>query len=102
MGEFGDRLRRTRREANLTQEDLADRLGLTQVAISQLERGVRSPTPAIVERLAQVLEIDKSVLTGESEGQFERQVLYRNVEGMSPETLRKMNELIEALRKEGK
>jgi transcriptional regulator with XRE-family HTH domain len=38
---FGDLLRRHRDSANLTQEDLATRTGLTPQAISLLERGER-------------------------------------------------------------
>ena len=38
---FGDLLRRYRDSANLTQEDLAARTGLTPQAIGLLERGKR-------------------------------------------------------------
>ncbi|MGH3146314.1 MAG: helix-turn-helix domain-containing protein, partial [Rubrobacter sp.] len=38
---FGTRLRRLRKAAGLTQEELADRAGLTARGISDLERGAR-------------------------------------------------------------
>ena len=38
---FGDRLRRLREAAGLTQEELADRAGLSRDAVSALERGRR-------------------------------------------------------------
>jgi predicted ATPase/transcriptional regulator with XRE-family HTH domain len=58
---FGDRLRRLRERAGLTQEGLAERSGLTPKAISALERGERRrPYPQTVRALADALE-----LTGE-------------------------------------
>ena len=47
---FGERLRRYREGATLTQEELAERAGLTAMAISALERGERRrpyPTPCV-------------------------------------------------------
>jgi transcriptional regulator with XRE-family HTH domain len=49
---FGDLLRRLRTEAGLTQEELAERAGLSTRGISDLERGVnRWPFRATVEAL---------------------------------------------------
>lgn len=56
---FGLRLRRLRAAANLTQEDLAGRSGLSVNAIGMLERGVRRiPRPSTVALLAQALGLD--------------------------------------------
>jgi transcriptional regulator with XRE-family HTH domain len=64
---FGDLLRRHRDSANLTQEDLAERTGLTPQAISLLERGERRrPHRYTVEKLAEALG-----LTGQDLAQFE-------------------------------
>jgi predicted ATPase/transcriptional regulator with XRE-family HTH domain len=53
---FGERLRRLREAAGLTQEDLAGRAGLTAKAISLLERGVRRrPYPHTVRALADAM-----------------------------------------------
>ncbi len=64
---FGDLLRRHRDSANLTQEDLAARTGLTPQAISLLERGERRrPQRYTVEKLAEALG-----LTGQDLARFE-------------------------------
>ena len=64
---FGDLLRRHRDSANLTQEDLAARTGLTAQAISLLERGERRrPHKYTVEKLAEALG-----LTGHDLARFE-------------------------------
>ena len=64
---FGDLLRRCRNSANITQEDLAERTGLTPQAISLLERGERRrPHRYTVEKLVEAL-----VLTGSDRARFE-------------------------------
>src|SRR5919205_799211 len=53
---FGERLRRYRERASLTQEELGERAGLTALAISALERGERRrPYPTTVRALADAL-----------------------------------------------
>src|ERR1700691_2411077 len=53
---FGMRLSACRRSAGLTQQELADRSGLSVRAISNLERGrARWPHPNTVQRLAEAL-----------------------------------------------
>ena len=52
-------LRSLRERAGLTQEELAERAGLTPHAISALERGVRTrPYPHTVRSLAEALDLD--------------------------------------------
>ena len=53
----GWRLRQFREAAEWTQLDLAARSGLTHEAISNLERGRRSPLATTVRALAQALEV---------------------------------------------
>ena len=63
---FGELLRSHRNSANLTQEDLAERTGLTPQAIGLLERGERRrPHRYTVEKLAEALG-----LTGQDLARF--------------------------------
>ena len=56
---FGERLRELRAAAGLTQEELAERAGLTPHGISALERGARTrPYPHTVRAIATALELD--------------------------------------------
>jgi tetratricopeptide (TPR) repeat protein/transcriptional regulator with XRE-family HTH domain len=58
-GSFAALLRTCRRAANLTQEQLAERAGLSVHTISTLERGVHdAPHPHTVESLAEALQLD--------------------------------------------
>jgi len=64
-GAFGVLLRSYRAAANLTQEELAERAGLSAQAISMLERGARrSPRTSTVELLAATLELDAAQRQG--------------------------------------
>lgn len=48
----GDRVRQAREFAGLTQAGLAERIGLTQAAISQLETGQKQPSDEVATRIA--------------------------------------------------
>lgn len=50
MNTGADIVRRARRDAGLTQHQLAKRLGVSQAAVAQLERPTANPTIATVER----------------------------------------------------
>jgi transcriptional regulator with XRE-family HTH domain len=46
----------------ISQEDLADRVGLDRTYVSGIERGIRNPTFLVLLRLARVLEVPVSRL----------------------------------------
>ena len=54
---FGEIVRRVRKEYAWTQEDLADRAGLTTTYVGQVERGDKVPSLTTVLKLAWALEI---------------------------------------------
>lgn len=53
----GDNCARLRKERGWTQEQLAERSGLSQQYLSDLERGKRNPTVVTVYEIAQALEV---------------------------------------------
>jgi transcriptional regulator with XRE-family HTH domain len=54
---FGTRLRELRHRQRLTQSDLATRAAVSLVYVSQIERGLRNPTLAVVIRLAHAVRV---------------------------------------------
>jgi transcriptional regulator with XRE-family HTH domain len=54
---FAESLRETRRQAKISQEELAERAGLHRTYISQLERGLESPSLDVIVALARGLRI---------------------------------------------
>ncbi len=59
---FGERLRELRGQCVLSQTELADKVGVSQVYISQLETGRRDPTAAIIPALAEALGVSREEL----------------------------------------
>lgn len=59
---FGRNLRHWRKQRGLTQEQLAEMVGLTVHSISNFERGIHGPRFQHVERLSRALNIDASCL----------------------------------------
>jgi transcriptional regulator with XRE-family HTH domain len=55
---FGLRLRAKRDVLGISQEELADRSGLHRTYVSQLERGLKSPSLNTLFALASALKID--------------------------------------------
>jgi transcriptional regulator with XRE-family HTH domain len=52
------KLRRLRREAALSQQELADRAGTTQETISRLERGHNAARGSTIRKLAEALGVE--------------------------------------------
>jgi transcriptional regulator with XRE-family HTH domain len=62
LTDFGDALRRARKEKDLSQEQLALLCGLDRTYISGLERGTRNPTLKVVALVASTLGMTPSQL----------------------------------------
>ena len=61
---MGMQIRNYRKMRGLTQVELAEKLGLTQVAIANYERGFRKPDVEMVPKIAQVLGVSIEELFG--------------------------------------
>ena len=63
---FGDFIKELRKEKQLTQKELGEKLNITDKAISKWERGLSFPDIAVLKDLAEFFEIDISeLLNGE-------------------------------------
>lgn len=84
---IGQSIARARQDADLTQEAVAERLGIGPEAISRLERGVGSVT---AERLVVLAEIfgcrsDKLLLAASHRPEDQAGALWTMLEGLSPQ-----------------
>ena len=59
---LGKRVRKARRDRKITQEELADRVGLHYTTISRIERGISNPPVQTVNKIAKALKVDMSDL----------------------------------------
>lgn len=64
MVEFGNRLRQLRKDRNLTQQQLADLIGVKNSVISFYEVGERIPSPEVLRKLALALHVTADYLLG--------------------------------------
>lgn len=64
MVEFGERLRKLRKERNLTQKQLATLIGVKNSVISFYEVGDRTPSPEVLKKLAVALHVSADTLLG--------------------------------------
>lgn len=60
--QFGKRLQQCRVASKLTQEELAERVGLTIESISNMERGIHGPSFDSLEKISNALGIPAKTL----------------------------------------
>lgn len=62
----------TRKAKNLSQEELAEMVNVNQAFISQVERGLRIPTVAMLEQIADVFDCSLDYLVGRTTNQIKK------------------------------
>ena len=67
IGMIGHRIKVVRRKRGLTQQELAEIIGVTKLTISRWERGERSPNAEMVFAVAKALQTTSSYLLGETD-----------------------------------
>lgn len=58
----GDRIKEARKRANLTQQEVSDKLGIKVPSYQQYESGKRNPKRETLQKIAEALEVDASDL----------------------------------------
>ena len=64
METFGQRLVASREKQNLSQKELAERLGITPTRLNYWEKDKREPAIEMIKLIAQILDIDTNYLIG--------------------------------------
>ena len=59
---LGKKIRRRRNELDLTQEELADKVGISRVYAGYIEQGRHTPSLEVLEKIAKTLKIRLSEL----------------------------------------
>ena len=87
MQKIGRKISELRKKANMTQVELADRLGISFQAVSNWERGNSMPDISKLPELAEILDVSLDELLGEKSALVES-VLHQNIEEViaSPQT----------------
>lgn len=94
MDQMGKRLMARRKQCGLTQEDLAEKTGLTTQTISTAETGKKALRPENIIRLCNALEISADyLLMGRVTGE-DAAVLHKKLSSLSPAQYRYLEEII--------
>jgi len=64
---LSEKLSELRKQSKLTQKAIAELLGVSQVAYSNWEKGNKSPTPANIEKLANIFQVSSLYLKDEND-----------------------------------
>jgi len=64
MVDLGSRLKKARENKRLTQQEVADKLGVSNGAISGYERNYRDPDTEMLKKLAMLYDVSVDYLTG--------------------------------------
>lgn len=88
--EFSERLKELRKQAHLTQVELASKLGIVQSSYADWERGKKKPTQENLVKIAQILNVSVDYLVGNSEERTDEldniELLFRmNSKGLTEE-----------------
>jgi transcriptional regulator with XRE-family HTH domain len=87
----------------LTQEQLAERVGVTHGAISQLERGITNYTQEMLESLAFALQCEPAdlIMRNPETDAWSAWAVFDNIRDLPETELRRVAAVIEAIRKTG-
>ena len=89
---FGQKLKTLRKQAGLTQMQLASQVGITKSVVSFYELQMRSPSPDVLTKLAQIFHVSVDYLLGLDN----REMI--DVSGLSEMEIGALRTLVESLR----
>ena len=93
MVNFGETLRTLRKEAGMTQTELANRLNVTKSVVSYYELQERTPSPEVLVKLTNVFHVSADYLLGIRKDQA------LDCSGLTEDDIRLVRMIIETLRK---
>lgn len=95
MVDFGEKLKKLRKEAGYTQQELAEKIWVTKTSISYYELSDRMPSPEVLVKLAAAFHVTTDYLLGLEDGRK-----YLDVSGLSEEDIALLEQMAARLRKQ--
>lgn len=92
MVDFGEKLKKLRVQSGFTQQQLADKLGVTKSVVSYYELQERSPSPEVLIKLAGIFHTSTDYLLG-----IENRYMI-DIQGLSDRDLSAITAIIESLK----
>lgn len=94
MVDFGLRIKSLRHRDSLTQQQLADRLGLTKSVVSAYENGLRMPSYDVLVKISRIFKVSTDYLLGIDR----RTDSYLDISGLSDAQKYALRQLIETMK----
>lgn len=100
---LGSRLKELREEKGMTQKDIAELLGISDVGLGNYERGVRNPDPDTLKRLSEIFNCSVDYLLGNTnKRKWDTETIAFSsvsVDGLDEEEIAQIRGMIELLKK---
>lgn len=93
MVDFGNRIKNLRQKNALTQQQLAERLGLTKSVVSAYENGIRMPSYETLLAISRIFRVSTDYLLGN-----ESRTLI-DTSGLTQEEIEALSQLIRMMRR---
>lgn len=99
MSNLGSRIRQLRKLKGLTLEDLGEKAGVCYKYVGEIERGMKTPTVTVLQKIASALDINAGTLLSSFSAE-QRQLdgfasISRILHERDAETLEKINKILE-------
>ncbi|ALO13833.1 HTH-type transcriptional regulator SinR [Salinivirga cyanobacteriivorans] len=98
MLDIGNKIIQLRKQHNLSQSDLAKKIGASRTIVGNYERNTNTPSIEILVKIAKVFNVSVDYLVGEGKlSTYDKEVLKRieDIEQLDPETRNKLFFLID-------
>lgn len=92
---FGDNLKRLRQEHNLTQEELAEKVGISKSSVSYYEHSKKTPAPSLVAQFSEIFNVSMDVLMGVDKPLRDQSI---DVSGLTPKEIKALENLVDIMR----
>lgn len=96
LEQIGKRILERRKQLRLTQEDVADRAGVTAQMISTAELGKKALRPENIIKICSALDISTDYLLLGKVNETDRSILSLKVSGLTPAQYRHLEDIIDS------
>lgn len=69
---IGNTIKDLRMKQNMSQQELADKAGISRISIGNYERGSRHPNSSVIQQLAKALNVTPTILMGWTDKEKEK------------------------------
>ncbi len=94
MVNFSDRLKELRKQAGLTQGQLAEKIWVTKATICYYEQSERNPSPEVLIKLANVFHVSTDYLLG-----IDKKQRYLDISDLPDEDVELLQHTVDLLRR---